>query len=85
MKTVREQKKFVIGAGDVGDAQSLPVNAKKHIFQSSASITLTPILFSGSDGTAQAMAAGETWETSAPLSGFKSSAAGNVFWVGEYE
>lgn len=85
MKTVREQKKFVIGAGDVGDAQSLPVNAKKHIFQSSASITITPILFSGSDGTAQAIAAGETWETSAPLSGFKSDTAASVYWVGEYE
>ena len=85
MKTVREQKEICHRRGRRWGTRSLPVNAKKHIFQSSASITITPILFSGSDGTAQAIAAGETWETSAPLSGFKSDTAASVYWVGEYE
>ena len=84
---VREMKKYVIAASG-GDAATgvmvpLPVGMKKHIFQASTSITLTPVLFSGDDGTDQAIAAGETWETTAPLSGFKSDTAASVFWVGE--
>lgn len=71
------------GTYNVNTKVSLPVSMKKHIFQSSASITLTPVLFSGADGTAQAIAAGETWETTAPLSGFKSSAAATVYWCGD--
>lgn len=84
---VREFKKYVIAAsgGDAatGVAVLLPAGMKKHIFQASTSISLTPVLFSGADGTAQAIAAGETWETSAPLSGFKSDTAALVYWVGE--
>lgn len=85
---VREFKKFVIAASG-GDAAAgvkvpLPVGMKKHIFQASTAITLTPVLFSGADSTTtQAIAAGETWETSAPLSGFKSDTAASIYWCGE--
>ena len=84
---VRESRKYVIAAsgGDaVADAEiNIPAHMKKHIFQTSASVNITPVLLSGSDGTAQAIAAGETWETTAPLRGFKSSGNCSVFWVGE--
>lgn len=84
---VREFKKYVIAASG-GDAATgvkvpLPVGMKKHIFQASTAINLTPVLFSGADATAQAIAAGETWETSAPLSGFKSDTAASIYWCGE--
>ena len=84
---VREYKKYVIAASG-GDAATgvtvpLPVGMKKHIFQASTSINLTPVLFSGANATAQAIASGETWETTAPLSGFKSDTAASVYWVGE--
>lgn len=84
-QTSRTTKKFVIAAGGVNTAVALPVHMKKHMFQASTSISLTPVLLSGADGTAQAIAAGETWETTAPLSGFKSDTAATVYWAGDID
>lgn len=84
---VREARAYVIAAsgGDavVGGSVNIPAMMKKHIFQVSTAMTITPVLFSGADAAAQAIATGETFETSAPLSGFKASANGIVYWVGE--
>jgi hypothetical protein len=85
MSVKRSSRKITIAIGDVGDAMPLPAHFKKHIFQVSTAMTITPVLLSGSDGTGQAMVAGETWETAAPLSGFKSSAIGDVFWAGDID
>lgn len=85
---VRELKKFKIAAsgGDAatGVAVPLPNAMKKHIFQVSTAATITPVLYSGADGLeTQLVAAGETWEIAAPLSGFKSDTACLVYWAGE--
>ena len=85
MKSKRVTNKYVIAIGDVGDPIALPVGYQKHIFQTSTAITITPVLFSGSDGTAQAIVAGETWETAAPLSAFKASAIGTVYVASDIE
>ena len=87
MQKVRVPQKFVIAASggehNVNEEVTIPVTNKVHMFQVSASATITPVLYSGSDGEAQALATGETWETSAPLRGFKCNTACNVFYVGD--
>ena len=86
---VRVPKKFKIAAsgGDAttGTTVPIPVTAKKHVFQASASCNITPVLYSQSTGTAQAIATGETWETTAPLSGFQCDTNCNIYYCADYE
>jgi len=83
----RVPQKFVIAASggpiNVNQEVPIPVTNKVHMFQASASCNITPVLYSGSDGEAQALATGETWETTAPLRGFKCNTACNVFYISD--
>lgn len=79
----RTVQAFPVAVGDVDTEIGLPVTMKKHYFQASVSVTLTPVLFSGADGTDVAIAAGETWATDAPLRGFKSDTAATIYWAGD--
>lgn len=83
----RVPQKIVIAASggpiNVNQEVTIPVTNQKHMFQASASCSITPVLYSGADAAAQAVAPGETWETTSPLRGFKCNTACNVFYIGD--
>ena len=85
----RVPEKFVIAAsgGPINVNQEVPVSVtnKVHQFQVSTAATITPVLYSGADGEAQLIAAGEMWETAGAIRGFKCNTACNVFYIGDFQ